>query len=229
MKRSVFFSLILHLAALAGLVWGAERGNRNLGPPVKVYGVEILGAPGRRDGSGVTGTKGSLPKPSLPTPRTDVVRSRSRTGLKVETAPSTDPFAPKGTKKPARTPKQKPEAEGNPGNPGGKGVPGGGGGALKIEGDVPFPYPGYIDSLQTQVQAHWEEPLIVNTQGALKTTVFFRILRDGTITDFRVESPSKVLQFDRSALDAVVRSSPVFPLPGGFKSDYLGVYFDFEY
>lgn len=228
MKRSVFFSLILHLAGLAGLVWGTEQGGKALGPPVRTYSVEIVGAPGRRGESGWAGQKGSPAKPSLPTPKTDVVRARSRTGLKVETAPSTDPFAPKGAKKPSRTPKQKPEAEASQGTSGsGKGVPGGGG--VRIEGDILFPYQGYIDSLSARIDEHWEEPLIVNNQGALKSTVFFRIMRDGTITDFRVESPSGLLPFDRSALDAVIRSSPMSPLPAGFQGDHLGVSCDFEY
>lgn len=227
MKRSILISLILHLAVLAGLVWGTERGGRALGPPKKVYGVEIVGPPGRRGEPGWSGQKGSPAKPSLPAPKTDVVRSRPRTGLKVETAPSNDPFAPKGAKKPARTPKQKPGEEGFQATAGGQGTPGGGGGpGLRIEGDQPFPYPGYLDSLVTRIEEHWEEPLV---QGALKATVFFRILRDGTITDFRVESPSGSIPFDRSALDAVVRANPLSPLPEGFRGDNLGVYFDFEY
>ncbi|MBI2952399.1 TonB family protein [bacterium] len=173
-------------------------------------------------------------KPSLPTPKTDAVRAKPRTGLKVETAPSTDPFAPKGAKRPARTPRQKPGEEGSPkpeekgpqGAGSGKGTPGGGGGGLRIEGDLLFPYPGYLDSLVTRIQDHWEEPL---AQGSLKATVFFRILRDGTITDFRVDAPSGSLPFDRSVLDAVIRANPLSPLPEGFRGENLGVYFDFEY
>jgi len=234
MKRSILISLILHLTALAGLIWGTERGGRILGPPKKVYGVDLVGPLGRGGGVGWSGSKGgsarpSTPapaKPSPPTPRTDVVRSKPRTGLKVETAPSNDPFAPKGAKRPARTPERKQE-EGAQGAAGGKGTPGGGG--LRIEGDQPFPYPDYLASLVTRIEEHWEEPLVPPSQGALKATVFFRILRDGTITDFRVESPSGLIPFDRSALDAVVKASPLSPLPGGFRGDQLGVYFDFEY
>lgn len=229
MKRSIFLSLILHLAVLAGLVWETERGGKVLGPPVRAYAVEIIGPPGRRGEVGWSGQKGSPAKPSLPAPKTDVVRAKPRTGLKVETAPSNDPFAPKGIKKPARTSKQKPETEEAKGTAGGKGTPGGGGKGLRIEGDQPFPYQGYLDSLVTRIQDHWEEPLIVGNRRTLKATVFFRILRDGSITDFRVESPSGLIPFDRSALDAVTSASPLSPLPEGFRGDYLGVYFDFEY
>lgn len=228
MKRSILISLILHLAALAGLVWGRERGGRIMEPPKKVYGVDLVGPPGKKGGFGWSEPKGGLSQPSRPTPKTDVVRSKTRTGLKVEAAPSNDPFAPKGTKKPARTPKQKQE-EGSQGAAGGKGTPGGGGGGLRIEGDLMFPYPGYLDSLVTRIEEHWEEPLVPPSQGTLKATVFFRILRDGTITDFRVESPSGLIPFDRSALEAVIRASPLSPLPEGFRGDHLGVYFDFEY
>ncbi len=226
MRRSILISLILHLGGMAVLIWGTERGGRVLGPPVRAYGVEIVGPPGRKGGLGWSEPKGGPSQPSRPTPKTDVVRAKPRTGLKVEAAPSNDPFAPKGTKKPARPPKQKPQEEGSQGTAGDKGTPGGGGGGLRIEGDLVFPYPGYLDSLVTRIQDHWEEPL---AQGTLKATVFFRILRDGTITDFRVDASSGSLPFDRSALDAVVRANPLSPLPEGFRGDNLGVYFDFEY
>jgi TonB family protein len=99
---------------------------------------------------------------------------------------------------------------------------------LRTEGDQPFPYQGYVDSLVTRIEERWEAPLVVS-QGTPKATVFFRILRDGTITDFRVETSSGLLPFDRSALKAVTDASPLSPLPEGFRGNDLGVYFDFEY
>lgn len=226
MKRSILISLTLHLAAIAGVVWGTEGGSRAVGMPRKVYTVNLVGMPGGRGWLGAPGPRGGASRPSAPTPRTDVVRSRSRTGLKVEKAPSTDPFSPKGTKKPARTPGQKPGEEGSQAI-GRKATPGGGGGGMRLEGE-PFPYPDYLDDLRRRIEQRWEVPLVAQ-QEALKATVFFRILRDGTIVDARVETSSGLLPFDRAALQAVWDASPLAPLPDKFPSDQLGVHLDFEY
>jgi TonB family protein len=71
--------------------------------------------------------------------------------------------------------------------------------------------------------------MVAGGQAALKTTVFFRVLKDGTIGEAWVETSSGLIPFDRAALTAVLDASPIEPLPELFKSDHLGVYFDFEY
>ena len=58
--------------------------------------------------------------------------------------------------------------------------------------------------------------------------VYFRILRDGTITEARVETPSGNGTFDRAALSAVRSSSPLNPLPFAYSGTYLGVYLTFR-
>ena len=223
MKGAVLISMIMHVIAVASVVWGSEGGNRESGPPVRVYGVELVGLPRGLSGLGAALGEGEK---SLNIPQTDLVRPRVRTGLKVKRAPSNEPTAPKGTKKPARRWSQRPGKEGVSPSRGGQG-PGGSGGGMRLEGE-PFPFPDYLRDLQFRIQSRWEEPMIVGKQGTLKATVFFRISKDGTISEFLVESRSGVLAFDRAALNAVAWAGPLAPLPDGFRSDQLGVHFDFE-
>jgi TonB family protein len=153
-------------------------------------------------------------------PKTDAVRARARTGVKVDQAPSTETLSPKGVKTPTRT----------RGQTGGEALPTSGGrgrGAgqgLRLEGE-PFPYPEYLVGMQAAIDSLWERPLVA---GVLKTTVYFAILRSGQIDEALVEVGSGVRLFDRKALEAVVNASPLPPLPEGFKGAQLGVHLDFE-
>ncbi len=223
MKSAVLISMIIHVIAVAGVVWGSERGNRQSGPPVRVYGVELVGFPQGLGGLGAAHGEGEK---SLNIPQTEVVRPRVRTGLKVKRAPSNEPSAPKGTKKPARRWSQRPGKEGASPSRGGQG-PGGSGGGMRLEGE-PFPFPDYIKDVKSRILSRWEEPMIVGKQGILKATVFFRIRKDGMITESLVEAGSGVLVFDRAAFNAVAWAGPLAPLPDGYQSDQLGVHFDFE-
>ena len=224
MKGAVLISMIIHAIAVAGVVSGSEGGNRESGPPVRVYGVELVGLPQGLGGLGAAHGEGEK---SLNIPQTDVVRPRVRTGLKVKRAPSNEPTAPKGTKKPARRWSQRPGKEGVSPSRAGQG-PGGSGGGMRLEGE-PFPFPDYIIDLESRIWSRWEAPLIVGKQGTLKATVFFRISKDGTITEFLVEAGSGMLVFDRAAFNAVAWARPLAPLPDGYQSDQLGVHFNFEY
>jgi outer membrane biosynthesis protein TonB len=58
--------------------------------------------------------------------------------------------------------------------------------------------------------------------------VYFRILRNRTIVESRVEPTSDKPTFDRAALSAVRSSSPQTPLPFGYNGNYLGVHLVFK-
>lgn len=228
MNRPILISLVLHFALIAGVVWATEREGRMPGPPRRAYMmVDIVGPQGPKGWLGSTGQKGR--KTEVLPSRMDPIRERTRSGLKVEKAPSTDPFSPKGTKKPSRASKQKPGEDSLSQRKGGKGAPGGGGGGLRLEGNHPFPFPEYLEAVRDRVEDHWEAPLVVGGQAPIKATVFFKILKDGTIVDCAVVSQSGLLPFDRATLNAVLSASPMPPLPEKFPGDSLGVYFDFEY
>jgi periplasmic protein TonB len=102
-------------------------------------------------------------------------------------------------------------------------VPLGGSGITGLEGGD-FPYTIYIQSMHRRIGSNWFRQGGTGTP----TVVYFRILRDGTIAEAKVESSSGNATFDRAALSAVRSSSPLNPLPFGYDGTYLGVHLAFR-
>lgn len=146
--------------------------------------------------------------PPVPVKRDEVTTSRRkpREHEKPTPMPPARPSAPQGPPAPAA-----PEAR-----IGMSGAPG-------VAADFPFSY--YLVSVRNAIGRNWIEPGVTRRT---RTTIFFRIRRDGTVDDARVEVPSGVQPFDQAALRAVLASSPLPRLPADFKTDQLGVHFDFE-
>jgi TonB family protein len=103
-------------------------------------------------------------------------------------------------------------------------VPIGGSGVTGLEGGD-FPYTLYIDRMRTLIGSRWFRPQVT---GGTTTTVSFTILRDGTIRDCEIETPSGNSTFDRAARRAVLESSPLPPLPFAYNGTYLGVHLTFK-
>ncbi|MES1245829.1 MAG: TonB family protein [Acidobacteriota bacterium] len=83
-----------------------------------------------------------------------------------------------------------------------------------------FTYGYYLDRLLSLIDAQWVRP----SMGAgIKTVIFFRIHRDGSMTDLRVEQSSGYNSFDLAALRAVQNAAPFPLLPRAFQHDSLGV------
>ena len=59
--------------------------------------------------------------------------------------------------------------------------------------------------------------------------IAFKVYRDGRISHPFIEETSGLPFLDETALRAVLSSAPFPPLPTGFKEEYLGVHFGFEY
>ncbi|HYO45956.1 MAG TPA: energy transducer TonB [Gemmatimonadota bacterium] len=93
---------------------------------------------------------------------------------------------------------------------------------LTLEGR-PFRFPWYLGQLVSKIERHWRP-----ASNTLRATVYFRIARDGGITDIKVAEESGNFLFDQSARRAVEASAPMPPLPSEYDGDYLGVYFDFD-
>jgi len=94
-------------------------------------------------------------------------------------------------------------------------------------GNFEFSY--YLLLIRNRIAASWTPPSGLAGGQPVRAVVFFRILRDGTLRDVRLESASVAEFFDRSALRAVAISDPMPPLPEGFTGATLGVHFGFEY
>ena len=89
-----------------------------------------------------------------------------------------------------------------------------------------FKYAYYTNTIIRKIGRFWQWS---ESYGRLKAVVYFKILRDGTVTDIKVKESSGDDGFDNNARRAVQLSSPFAPLPDGYKGDSLGVYFEFKF
>jgi protein TonB len=102
-------------------------------------------------------------------------------------------------------------------------------GQVAVDGSQ-FEFAYYLALIRSRIGQVWSPPAGLATGGAVvRAVVYFRIQRDGRITDAQLETPSGVEFFDRSALRAVTLSDPMPPLPLGYGGGALGVHFGFEY
>jgi TonB family protein len=114
------------------------------------------------------------------------------------------------------------------GGPGGYGPggPGYGGGT----GLANFPYTYYLTIITDRVSTNWFSSLVdPGVSGNFQTIIFFKIQRDGQITEVEVEQSSGVTPLDLSAMRAVRASAPFPPLPRDYQDAYLGIHLIFEH
>ncbi len=95
---------------------------------------------------------------------------------------------------------------------------------MKVDQD--FDYPEYLLTIRSLIEKNWRAPSI---RTALQTRVFFRIQRNGDLTRTFVEIKTGNMNFDMSALNAVIQSKPFPPLPDDFKGEEIGIHMDFIY
>lgn len=89
-----------------------------------------------------------------------------------------------------------------------------------------FPYNYYIEQMLNKIDQGWENP--VHSNYPLSTVIYFRIQKDGRVTDLNIEAPSGVSQFDNACRRAILSSDPFPPLPAEFSDLYLGIHLEFK-
>jgi TonB family protein len=70
------------------------------------------------------------------------------------------------------------------------------------------------------ISTNWVRPPVGS---GVEAIVYYRIQRDGRVTELRIVHSSGINSFDLAVLRAVQSSSPLPPLPRGFKDGSLGV------
>jgi periplasmic protein TonB len=173
-----------------------------------------------------------IPEPKIPEPKitepkiTEPKPAAVTTPAKVEK--NTVPLSPFGrsTKKGSETPPVTKPATAPPVAPATTTaeVPIGGSGVTGLEGGD-FPYTLYLQGMHRRIGTNWFRPQVAP---GTATIIYFRILRDGTIGEVKVETSSGNGTFDRAALSAVRSSSPLNPLPFAYDGTYLGVHLTFR-
>jgi TonB family protein len=92
-------------------------------------------------------------------------------------------------------------------------------------------YAWYVAALRNRISANWLLSTVSpNIVSAPRVYLEFEILRDGTITGLHMTQASGIPEVDRSALRAVLASSPLAPLPPDYSGGSVRVdfYFDFH-
>jgi periplasmic protein TonB len=91
-------------------------------------------------------------------------------------------------------------------------------------------YAWYVTALRNRISNNWLISTVSpNLMSAPRVYVTFDILRDGTISGVQITQSSGIPEVDRSAVRAIVASSPVNPLPADYSGGRLTVKFFFDF
>ncbi|MGH9441400.1 MAG: energy transducer TonB [Thermoanaerobaculia bacterium] len=229
-KLGTFGTILLHVGLAAAYVIGSRitPTHRFLTPQaVSVRLVPLSSIPGAR------------PQPAEAEPTRPVIE-------KAEEAPAPSPKAlplpekkpekkpppsvhnsevsPKASRKVSGAPVELPSSGETAGGAGPAGPASNLGTSLSAFDSADFNYSYYVAQMLASIGANWFKP----TDQAVNPVLFFRIARDGSISDVRIEKSSGLPFVDRAAQRAILASSPLPPLPADFHESSLGVHLKFE-
>ena len=227
----ISLALILHVGIAAGLIVSAFGRRGPLLSP-RAVSVRILPAGSLRGGAA---RQAAAPEPEKrkilkapeedepPPPSEKAVLLPAPEGEKKSPRPSPETPQPKA-KGPELALPGSGEAEGaGAGGPVGASDSAGVGGARFDQADFTYSY--YVERMLIAIGTNWFKP---SQSGSASPVIYFRIERDGTISDPVVEKLSGLPFVDRAALRAVIASSPLPPLPAEYGGTHLGVHLKFE-
>jgi protein TonB len=171
-----------------------------------------------------------VPRSSRPSPPTPEVEAPAPVEREEEAPkPDPDPALPSPEPSRRRTQKPPPAAPRETGGELGRrqGSPTGSstgtaafGGARVSFADQNFTYGYYIDQMLAMIHTQWDRPAL----GAeVEAAVFFRIRRDGNVTDLRIVESSGFNVFDLAGLRAVRQAAPLPRLPVSYPQSSLAV------
>jgi TonB family protein len=221
-KRTFAVSSIIHIAFLTAIL--APAFNRIDITTADVINVKLV-APER---------KAPQPVKQAPPKQEQVVEKEEQAKPKMAYKPEKKPDPPKPKKttapketKPKTSSEKPPPAETAKEDEAAAPAKTDAGATVRVD-DKDFRFAYYLEIIKERISGNWSPPPITGTADGMISTVYFKISRDGTVSDIKVEESSNLDLFDRSATRAVNLSNPLPPLPAGFKGKWLGVHFEFE-
>ncbi|MFH1313790.1 MAG: TonB family protein [Candidatus Eisenbacteria bacterium] len=217
MKRSFALSSVAHIAFIALIVIPGYRKTFYLSS--EVISVKLVSEehPAPKQVVKAPPPKEEKVEPKKEEPKAKIAYEPEKKTRKTETEkapPSKAKTEPKKTE-PARPTPAKTSATG------------GSESKVRVD-DKDFRFAYYLEIVKERISSNWSPPPVAGAAEGVVSTVYFKISRDGHLMDVKIEKTSEFDLFDRSALRAVDRSSPLPPLPAGFKGSWLGVHFEFE-
>ncbi len=91
-------------------------------------------------------------------------------------------------------------------------------------GGIIFPHSWYVAIVQNTVYQNWKIPSRLSSASpSTRSTVSFRIRRNGTLSDVVLRGSSGYTLMDRSAVEAVRSITTLPPLPADYKEEFLDV------
>ncbi len=210
LARALVVALGLHLVATTALVWLPRWMRKPVEPP-RYVAVQVVSA-----------EKLGVEKPKPAPPRPEPVRPVPEPKPKVEAPVLPDRKAAPEKPKPApeSQPAKSPEPPETRGSPTGAATGLQVGAAVAAFDNPDFTYGYYVDQMLAKISSNWSRPPVGS---GVEATLYFRIQRDGKITDLSIARSSGINGFDLAALRAVQASSPLPPLPRAFHESSLGV------
>jgi TonB family protein len=218
MKREFATSIIIHLGIVFGLFFFTPPSHTKLEGYPLVYRVGLVSFPsgGKISVGSSSGGESSKPSAQKGVAIKEFRKGKTKsTNRKKKEEKTTTPSKQKDTTK--VTKKDQEAAEYGLGD-----------GISSAQVDAhDFGSPYYLSLIFGKIRDIWENP--VQASSTLMTTIYFKILRDGSIMEAKVEKTSGIDLFDQSAVRAIVSSAPFPPLPNEFTGEYLGIHLEFEY
>lgn len=93
-----------------------------------------------------------------------------------------------------------------------------------------FPYTYYLQIIIGRVSSNWFTSLVdPGISGNFQVTIYFRIHKNGQVSNLRIEETSGIRSLDLSAQRAIRSSAPFPQLPRDYEDEYLGIYLIFEH
>ena len=208
----------LHALALAAAGLLAGRGAIKAD---KVYMIDFVGGTTlQSSAASAEPAKGPAepPAPSKPAPQTDPdsIEQKRKPGAALPR-----PSLLRGASEPRELPKPSMSQGGAAAQPS-AGAEAGPGGSAGVSTDLPnFPYPWYISQVRLMLWNQWKRRMPPSGGDG---NVVFSILRNGGMTDLRVESSSGDLDFDKAAIESVQAAAPFPALPSDFPEPFLKIH-----
>lgn len=258
-QRAMIFSVTAHVILFAVIIASPHLPKPSSKGVIHYIPLNFVGTPGGGGGGGQRGPKTSLgateikkqtlrdlttaqklqetPKSSLrypvDKPKKEPKKKPDKQAVisKPETAAKTTPSKEAESRAGAGTKSGEGPGSGLTIGAGGPGFGEGKGSGLAGQiGLSNFPYQYYLQIIRDRISSNWFTALVdPGVEGTLQTAVYFRIFRNGTISNVEVRESSNVRAFDSSAVRAIMNSSPFPPLPADYDEQYLGIILIFEH